>query len=200
MDLARGFDVRQIADALGYPAAGLGILIESAGIPFPGELMLIAAAAWAGARHLSLPLIVLCGMSGAILGSDLGYLIGWWGGRPFLERMLSLLRLNPRHLANVELFFARHGDKTILVGRFIVGLRTWANVVAGAARMPFWRFQAYSAISSVAWATVYGVLGYLLGNNWPLLTRVVSYLGWGGGVVVAAGLVSYLLLRRRDRR
>lgn len=193
-------DVRQIADTLGYPAAALGILVESAGIPFPGELMLVAAAAWAGARHLSLPLIVIFGAGGAILGSNLGYLAGWWGGRPLLERTVSLLRLNPQHLANVEIFFARHGDRTVLVGRFVVGLRTWVSVVAGAARMPFWRFQVYSVIGGVAWATVYGSLGYVLGSNWPLLERVVTYMGWAGAILIAVGVVSYLLLRTRGRR
>src|SRR5229473_5198160 len=126
-----------IVDALGYPAAGLGILIESAGVPFPGEALLLAAAAWAAARHHSLVLVIFFGFAGATVGADVGYLLGYRGGRPFVERFGHLLHIRPDHLARAELFFARHGDKAVLVGRFLLGVRTWGSMLAGIARMPF---------------------------------------------------------------
>ena len=134
-----------IVDALGYPAAGLGILIESSGIPFPGEILLLAAAAWAAARHLSIVLVILFGFLGATAGADIGYFLGFKGGRPFVERFGSIFRIRPEHIARSELFFARHGDKAILAARFVIGLRTWGSMLAGMAHMPFWRFQAFSA-------------------------------------------------------
>src|SRR5229473_7114174 len=84
-----------IVDALGYPAAGLGILIESAGVPFPGEALLLAAAAWAAARHHSLVLVIFFGFAGATVGADVGYLLGYRGGRPFVERFGHLLHIRP---------------------------------------------------------------------------------------------------------
>lgn len=193
-------DIRQFADSIGYPAAGLGILIESSGIPFPGELTLLAVAAYAASGHLNIVGVILMASLGSVIGADLGYLFGLRGGRPFVERIAGFLRVNPGHLARAESFFAHHGDKTILAGRFILGLRTWASVFAGAAHMPFWRFQLYSVIGGVAWATTFGILGYLLGNNWALLMTVVRYLGYGGVAVLVVLVVTVLVLRRRASR
>jgi membrane protein DedA with SNARE-associated domain len=193
-------DVRSIADAIGYPAAALGILIESSGVPFPGELTLVAVAAYAGAGHLNIAIVIALGALGAIAGGDIGYLIGLRGGRPFLEKVLSVFRLEVGHLAQAEMFFAHHGDKTILVGRFILGLRTWASVFAGVAHMPFWRFQLYSVLGAVPWAILWGVVGYLLGNNWPLLTTILKATGYGGLALAVGVAVIYLAFRTRALR
>lgn len=189
-----------VVDAIGYPAAGLGILIESSGIPFPGETLLLAAAAWAAARHHSIVLVILFGFLGATAGADLGYLLGYRGGRPFVERFGSLFRIRPEHIASSELFFSRYGDRAILAGRFILGLRTWGSMLAGMARMPFWRFQLFSALGGLAWATLIGAAGYFLGSNLPLIETVIRALGIGGLAIVAAILVIALLARRRASR
>src|SRR2546429_2495497 len=129
-------DIRALADAIGYPAAGLGILIESAGIPFPGETMLLAVAAYAAQGRLDIRLVVVLGAVGALLGANLGYGVGYLGGRPFVRRMGRLLRIGPSHFARSELFFARYGGLTILFARFVIGLRTWASVMAGMSPAP----------------------------------------------------------------
>jgi len=190
-------DIRTIAETIGYPAAALGILIESTGIPFPGELTLVAVAAYAGAGHLNIVVVIILAAVGAVVGGDLGYFIGRKGGRPFVEKVLSVFRLEVAHLAQAEMFFAHHGDKTILVGRFILGLRSWASVFAGVAHMPFGRFQLYSVLGAVPWAITWGVIGYLLGNNWPLLMAVMKTVGYGGVAVLVAVVVIFLVVRRR---
>jgi membrane protein DedA with SNARE-associated domain len=194
------FDIRALADAIGYPAAGLGILVESAGIPFPGETMLLAVAAYAAAGHLDIRVVVAVGALGAILGANIGYAAGHFGGRPFVEWLSRTLRISAGHMARSELFFARHGAPTILFARFVLGLRTWASVMAGMARMPFWKFQLYSAIGGVCWAVAVGAAGYFLGANWSLVERLISYLGYGGLAVAAALVVAALLIRRRAAR
>src|SRR5258708_3014096 len=173
-----------IVDALGYPSAGLGILIETAGVPFPGELLLLAAGAWAAARHHSIVLVILFGFIGATAGADLGYFLGYRGGRPFMERFGALFRVRPEHIARSELFFARHGDKAILAARFVIGLRTWGSMLAGMAHMPFWRFQIFSAIGGLAWAIVIGAAGYLLGSNLDLIETIIRGIGIGGLAIV----------------
>jgi len=189
-----------IVDALGYPAAGLGILIESSGIPFPGEVLLLAAAAWAAARHHSIVLVILFGFLGATAGADIGYVLGFKGGRPFVERFGSVFRIRPEHIARSELFFARHGDKAVLAARFVLGLRTWGSMLAGMARMPFWRFQLFSALGGLAWATAIGVAGYLLGSNLPLLEAIIRAIGLGGlALVVLLAVVLILAARRVER-
>jgi membrane protein DedA with SNARE-associated domain len=189
-----------VVDALGYPAAGLGILIESAGIPFPGETLLLAAAAWAAARHHSIVLVILFGFIGATVGADIGYYLGYRGGRPFMERFGAIFRVRPEHIARAELFFARHGDRAILAARFVLGLRTWASMLAGMAHMPFWRFQLFSAIGGLAWATVIGIAGYLLGSNLGLIEAVVRGVGIGGLAIVVIVVILALLAQRRASR
>jgi membrane protein DedA with SNARE-associated domain len=189
-----------IVDALGYPAAGLGILIESAGIPFPGEVLLLAAAAWSAARHHSIILVILFGFLGATAGADIGYVLGFKGGRPFVERFGSIFRIRPEHIARSELFFARHGDKAVLAARFVLGLRTWGSMLAGMARMPFWRFQLFSALGGLAWATVVGLAGYLLGSNLPLLEAIIRDIGLGGLVLVVVAAVILIAASQRASR
>ena len=194
------FDIRAIADAIGYPAAGLGILVESAGVPFPGETMLLAVAAYAALGRLDIRMVVAIGALGALTGANIGYGIGYFGGRPFVERMGRFLHIGPGHFARSELFFARYGAVTVLFARFVLGLRTWASVMAGMSHMPFWTFQLFSAAGGVAWASLIGAVGYTLGSNWNLVQRLISYLGIGGLVVVAALIAAVLLLRRRAAR
>ena len=194
------FDIRALADAIGYPAAGLGILIESAGVPFPGETMLLAVAAYAALGHLDIRLVVAIGALGALAGANLGYGIGYAGGRPFVERMGRFFHVGPGHFARSELFFARYGAVTVLFARFVLGLRTWASVMAGMSRMPFWRFQVFSALGGVAWAIVIGAVGYTLGSNWNLVERLIGYLGIGGLAAVVVVIAALLLLRRRAAR
>jgi membrane protein DedA with SNARE-associated domain len=186
-----------IVDAIGYPAAGLGILIESAGVPFPGEALLLAAAAWAAARHYSIVLVILFGFLGATAGADIGYYLGYKGGRPFVERFGSIFRIRPEHIARSELFFARHGDRAVLLARFVLGLRTWGSMLAGMSRMPFWRFQLFSAIGGLAWAAIVGIAGYLLGSNLALLEAIIRDIGLGGLIVIAVVAVILVVAGRR---
>jgi membrane protein DedA with SNARE-associated domain len=193
-------DVRAIADAIGYPAAGLGILIESAGIPFPGETMTIAAAAYAATGALDIRLVVPIAALGSLAGANLGYAAGYRGGRPFVERFSRLLRLNASHMARTEAFFARYGAATVLFGRFVLGLRTWSALMAGMARMPFWHFQSASTAGALIWATLVSLAGFYLGRNWGLVTQLIGYLGAGGVAVVILITMGLWLIRRRALR
>jgi membrane protein DedA with SNARE-associated domain len=190
-------DPTTIVDALGDPAAGLGILVESVGIPFPGEVLLLGAAGWAVARHHSILLVVMFGFIGATAGADIGYYLGFKGGRPFVERFGSSFHIRPDHMARTELFFARHGDKAVLAAHFVLGVRTWGSMLAGMARMPFWRFQLFSALGGLAWSAVIGVAGYLLGSNLDALEAIIRGIGLAGVVVVALLAVILALARRR---
>jgi membrane protein DedA with SNARE-associated domain len=193
-------DWARIVDVLGYPSAGLGILIESSGVPFPGEALLLVAAGWAAVRHHSIVLVILFGFLGATLGADIGYFLGYRGGRPFVERFGHLFRLRPEHLARAELFFAHHGDKAVITARFVLGLRTWASMLAGMAHMPFWRFQLFSAAGGLLWAAAIGTAGYILGNNLPLLETIIRDIGIGGLTVLLVIALVLVVARLRASR
>lgn len=190
-----------LADRIGYPAAGLGILIESLGIPFPGETALLVVAAYAGAGHLQIEWVIVAGFLGAALGGDLGFAIGHYGGRPLVERLFEVLHVKPERLAQSEQFFARHGAKAMFVARFIIGARSYGSMLAGMSRMPFTPFQIFSAAGSAIWAVAIGLLGYFLGNNLGFLEKVVRDVGLAAAViaVVVLGTI-YVLARRRAAR
>jgi membrane protein DedA with SNARE-associated domain len=103
-------------------------------------------------------------------------------------------------MARSEMFFARYGDKTVLAARFILGLRTWGSMLAGMSRMPFWRFQLFSAIGTLVWAFAIGLIGYLLGNNLPLILSALGGTGTGGFVLAVFMVVTLIALLWRAAR
>ena len=189
-----------VVDILATPVAGLGVLIEGIGVPFPGAVSLFGGAAWAAARHQSVSVVVLVGFLATTAGADLGYYLGFKGGRPFVERFGHAFHIRPEHIALSELLFARHGDKAILAARFVPGLRTWGSMLAGMARMPFWRFQLFSAAGGLAWAAVAGVAGYVVGGNLPQLEAMFRGFGIGGLIfLMMLAILLGLILQRASR-
>lgn len=182
----------------GYLAVFLAVAIESSGIPVPGETMLVTGAVYAGTGHLWVGGVILAAAAGAILGDNAGYLAGRQGGRRLVEQYGKYVRIRPQHVQKAEAFFDRYGDRTVFFGRFIAVLRAWAAFLAGTNCMHWPKFLVFNAAGGVAWALLYGMLGYELGTNLPLLHKVERLLGLGG--VVLAALVALILVivwRRR---
>jgi membrane protein DedA with SNARE-associated domain len=155
----------------GYAFLFLFVALESLGIPLPGETALVTAAAYAGTGTLSIYLVIATAAAAAIAGDNTGYWIGRKGGLPLVQRYGRYLHLNESHLEKARRFFARHGSKTVFLGRFVALLRTWAAIFAGVACMPYRVFTAYNALGGVVWATLFGTLGYAFGRNLPTLER-----------------------------
>jgi len=187
-----------LLDQWGYPLVSLFVAIESSGIPFPGETMLVTASVYAGTGHLSILGVIVAAAIGAIMGDNAGYLAGRTGGRSLALRFGHRIWLRPHHLNQAERFFDRHGDKTVFFGRHVAILRAWAAFLAGVNRMPWPKFLLYNAAGGIVWVTMYGLLGYTLGHNLPLLRRILQYLGIGGFVIAAIVIaVALVMLRRR---
>ncbi|HET9981296.1 MAG TPA: DedA family protein, partial [Ktedonobacterales bacterium] len=152
---------------------------------------------------LSIPLVIAAAAAGAILGDNAGYTIGRYGGYPLLRRILNALHIGEEKLLYTQRYFAKHGDKTVFFGRFIAVLRAWAAFLAGANHMRRRTFFVWNAAGGILWATAYGLLGYILGNNLPLLGRILKDLGILGfvvvGVIIAAAIAFWLFRRRRER-
>ena len=120
----------------GYAAVFAFVMVESLGVPFPGETMLITAALYAGTTHnLSPWLIWAFAAAGAMIGDNIGFAVGWWGGYRFLIRYGSKIRLDEAKLKVGRLLFAEHGGKVVFFGRFVSILRTYAAFLAGVNRM-----------------------------------------------------------------
>ncbi len=183
----------------GYLVVFFGILLENAGIPVPGETILLAGAALARFGHLRLAWVVVIAICGAVLGDNIGFLIGRRGGRALLERG-RMFGLPPARLAQFDGFFARHGAKTVFFARFVTGLRVVGAVLAGASILPWNRFLIFNAAGAVAWAVTFGAVGYLLGYSWETLERWIGHLGLVLLIVIAAGgVVAAVRSRMRSR-
>src|SRR5579884_2116456 len=181
----------------GYLVIFVAVAIESTGIPFPGETALIAGAVYAGTgRGLSIPFVIAAAAAGAIFGDNLGYSVGRYGGYPLVLRLMRLLHLKESALGVTQRFFERHGNKTVFIGRFFAVLRCWAAFLAGVNRMPWRAFLFWNAAGGVVWATIFGTLGFVLGNNLPLLGRILKTLGVLGGVITALVVVGLLIAWR----
>src|SRR5437763_8389552 len=193
-------------DTLGYPAVTLFIMIESAGIPFPGETMLLLASFYSAIDHqLKLPIIIACAAFGAIAGDNIGYFIGRTGGRAFVERVGRYLFLEPQHLERDDKFFARHGDKTVLFGRFIAVLRAWAAFLAGVNHMNWRSFLIYNAAGGILWAIIYGTIGYVAGrvfhDNFTQVEHIARTVSWiGAGLIVATVIAIFFVVRWRRKQ
>jgi membrane protein DedA with SNARE-associated domain len=191
-------------DNLGYAAVALFIMIESSGIPFPGETMLLLASFYAAVSHqLQIPLVIACAAFGAIIGDNIGYLIGRTSGRAFVIRYGKYVFIKPKHLALAEAYFAKHGNKTVLFGRFIALLRAWAAFLAGVNHM-YWRtFLFYNATGAILWATIYGTLGFIAGrffhDNFAQVERLATALGWLGTALIIVVVLTILFVIRVRR-
>jgi len=189
-------DLMHLLTTYGYWAVLVFVAIESTGIPFPGETMLLVAAIYAGRTHqLSIALVIAAAASGAILGDNLGFWIGREGGYRLLRRYGRYIRLEERRLKLGQYLFMRHGGKVVFFGRFVAVLRAWAAFLAGTNRMPWPRFLFFNTAGGIVWATLYGLGGYLLGDNVHRLTGPVGAVALVLAVLV---IIAFLVFLRRN--
>ena len=155
----------------GYLIVLFGVMIESMGVPIPGETILIASGILVQQSKLDLGAVILFGILGAVIGDQIGYWIGRKGGRPFILRWGRYVRITPERLAGAERFFARHGGKAVFLARFVAGLRVFGALVAGVSHMKWRTFIFYNALGGAVWATAAVLVGYLLGGSLNLVER-----------------------------
>ena len=183
----------------GYWAVGAALLLENAGLPVPGETILLLASFLAYSEHkLALPWIIVVGVCAATLGDNIGFAIGSYGGRPLLERYQRTLRIRPAVIARGEELFARYGAATIFVARFIAGLRIIAGPLAGVLRMPWRKFLLFNFLGAVLWVSVIASVGYLFGKHWDALVDLVQDANIAVAIVVVVVCGFFWWKRRRN--
>src|ERR671933_498401 len=148
----------------GYLIVFFGVMMESMGVPLPGETILLASGFLVQQGALDLGDAIAFGILGAVIGDQIGYWIGREGGRPFVLRWGRYVLITPERLARAESFFERHGGKAVFIARFFSGLRVFGALVAGISRMRWRTFFFYNALGGAVWATVVVSVGYLLGG------------------------------------
>ena len=183
----------------GYWTLAITLLLENAGIPLPGETVLLFASFLAFHHHqLSLGWIIVVGTAACTLGDNLGYWIGFHGGRPLLHRYQKFFRVSDDKIARGEKMFERFGPVTVFFARFVFGMRVITGPLAGVLRMQWRRFVLFNFLGATVWVTVISSVGYLFGQHWHRLLRIVAR----ANVVVfllAAAIVVYVWWRYRSR-
>jgi membrane protein DedA with SNARE-associated domain len=183
----------------GLPLLFVAVMIESFGIPVPGETALIAFGVLAAEGHYSIAEVIAVAALGAIVGDNLGYwLIGRVGGRALFRRWGWLNRYSDRVLPPAEAFMARHGGVAVFFGRFVAILRYTIAWVAGLTGMRWWRFLFWNAAGGIVWATVVGLVAYYGGKAVAeTIARYGLYAGIVAAVVIAIGWFGLRLARKR---
>ena len=196
--LFSGHTLDSLLGSYGYLAVALFVMIESLGVPFPGETMLVAASLYAGSTHrLSIWLVWAAAAAGAIVGDSIGFAVGRWGGYRLLLRHGGKVRLDEAKLKVGRLVFARHGGKVVFFGRFVSILRTYAAFLAGTNAMHYRRFLAFNAAGGIAWSGIYSLGFYYLGS---VMRHVRGPLDVVLGVLAAIVVVAFMVWIRRNTR
>jgi membrane protein DedA with SNARE-associated domain len=195
--LAAIVSVEHLVETAGYPLLFVVVMAESSGVPVPGETGLITAGILSSSGKLQIELVIVIAAAAAIVGDNIGYLIGRKGGRWVLERPGAFERQRKEVLLIGEPFFERHGPKAVFFGRFILGLRVWASWLAGATRMHWRSFALWNALGGICWATGIGLIAYFLGRS---ADNAIKAFGLYGLAAAALALFGLFVMHRRARR
>ncbi len=179
-------DIAHLISEYGLLVVALVIGLESIGLPFPGESVLILAGIFAGTRHeLNIGWVIVVAAVAAIVGQFIGYLLGLEFGYRLLLRYGPYVRVTEGRIKLGEYLFLRHGSKIVVVARFVPLLRSLAGILAGANRMPWPQFLAANCVGAFVWAGVFGFAAYMLGHQ---VERVA------GPVMIVIGIIALVAL------
>lgn len=179
------------------------MVLESACVPIPSEVTmlfggaLVTASFLAPDQQLNLWLVALVGTGGNLVGSWLAYWAGYVGGRPLIDRYGRYLLIRPHEVDRAHAWFERYGELAVFGGRLLPVVRTFISLPAGVVRMRFWRFTLYTILGCLPWCLLLTWLGYLLGERWETVERVIQPFAWG--IAVAIVVAGIWIIRRRIR-
>lgn len=169
------------------------LTFESLGAPLPGESLLIFASFLAGRGELSLPALMVSAWAGAVMGDNIGYLIGRRFGRTLILRYGAKAGINPDRLARVESVFARYGAFTVGFARFMNVLRQLNGIVAGTLKMEWKRFLIFNALGGALWVATWTLAGFYLGEHVSDVRVLAHDLELGGGILGAVLVIAALI-------
>ena len=176
------------------------VLVEDFGIPVPGETVLIAGAVFAGAGRLNIVLVGVVGFLAAVVGDNIGYAIGRFGGRALVERWGKYIFLTPERLDKTEAFFNRHGGKIITIARFVEGLRQANGLIAGITHMHWLRFVAFNALGAALWVGTWVSFGYFAGQHITTIYHYITTYSLYAAIAAVVLIAAWVAYRVRKHR
>ena len=185
----------------GYWVVFVGVMLENAGIPIPGETVLLFAGFLAYHGKIDLLPSILAAIAGATIGDSMGFLIGSVGGRRFVDRYIRKFPVIAKSFDHSQTLFLKYGQWAVFTGRFITGLRMFAGILAGLFRMRYRRFLVFNFTGATVWAIAIIYVGFLFGNSWELVQQhlvQVNEIALAAVIVaVVIGLASYYFKKKR---
>lgn len=199
MSFLQGLPITDLIAHYGYLAVFVVVALESAGVPMPGETILISSAVYAGSTgNLNVVLIVAAAAAAAILGDNVGYWVGRRWGMPLLLRYGHLIALDHGRLKLGQYLFREHGGKIVFFGRFTAMLRAYAAVLAGVNKLDVRRFMLFNGLGGLAWAGIMGFGAYACGRS---IEHIVGPVGLALlAFVIFGGLALWLFMKRHEER
>lgn len=185
----------------GYLIVFAGVFLESiffTGWIAPGTTVLLIGSFFAAQGELNIFMIWTTSVVAALLGDNVGYAIGRRMGEGVVQRYEKTSRLR-RGMEKSQGFFDRYGGVTVLFGRLVSGVDAFIPVTAGVNGMPHWKYMAYDFPGAMLWSGIFCTLGYLFGENWRTIDKVINWLGWGTLAIILLLIAVVLLFRRRRR-
>jgi len=182
-------NLEELINTWGYGVVFAAMVLESAGLPLPGETVTLLGGYAAGSGHLTLAGVIAAASGGAMVGDSIGYLVGRRAGWPLMLRVGGWLRQSPEQMETLRLQFLNHAGKSVLLGRFVAVLRVLAGPMAGAVGMPYGRFLVCNCTGAVLWATTMVSLAWLGGRWIPFQRMVEGVLEFGIGALVLVALI-----------
>jgi len=188
--------VKELIGDHGVPAVFLLMILESACLPVPSEVIMLFAGYLVSIDQMSLTAAVIAGTAGNIVGSWIAWGVGMSGGRVLLERHGRYVHITPARLDMADRWFAQRGERIVLISRCLPIIRTFISLPAGIARMPFWRFTLYTAVGCLPWVLALTLIGVQVGSRWEQWHQRIEILDYLVAAAILAAIV-YLLVRRR---
>jgi membrane protein DedA with SNARE-associated domain len=185
-------------DAMGLGGVFVLMVLESACIPIPSEATMLFAGFNVSEGHYSLFLATAVGVAGNVVGSWIAYAVGYYGRIDILEKHGRKVGIRMHHLEAADRWFERHGDATVFFTRMLPIVRTFISLPAGVARMPFWRFTAFTLAGCIPWVLLLTFIGQQAGSRWDDWKDSLHYVDYAVLAAIVIG-IAFLVVRRRRR-
>lgn len=173
--------------------------IPIVGVFLPGEMIVVAAGFFAASGEFDITTVIVIAFFGATVGTVCSYLLGFWGGRAFLERVAAKFGLDGDRLNGADRYFSTHGHITVFVGRYLSGIKALIPALAGVHHMRFSIFLAFAILGIATWTVLAACLGFYFGANWVFLMKIIKTAGWSL-LAVAAVIIAFIWYRRRKKQ
>lgn len=183
----------------GYFVITLFVMLETLGIPIPGETTLIAGAIYAAINpsKFSIFLVIIFAIIGAVIGDNTGYFMGFKYGKTIINKIENILKTNKNYVKSTEKFFEKYGFKAVFIGRFISILRMFIPITAGIHKLKFSKFFLYNILGGISWAILYGIIGFIFGSNIPFLLKLLHDITLTTIIIIVIILIIVIIKKKK---